>query len=235
MDGLLLLDKPKGISSFLAAKKAASYIDAKKFGYLGTLDPIATGLLPLFFGKATKSIKFYEKSDKEYLATAELGYATDTFDATGRIVKRTGIVPEISEIEKALSMYRGEIRQKPPKFSAIKIRGRRMYELARRGIEFEVSERVIEIKNIEIMDFDSSGLLTINVRCSAGTYIRSIIDDLGRDLGCGATLVDLRRLKVGGFSIEDAITLEKLKNGGLSKVCLRPVSVFEDEQSSGDR
>jgi tRNA pseudouridine55 synthase len=235
MDGLLLLDKPKGISSFLAAKKAAYYFHAKKFGYLGTLDPIATGLLPIFFGKATKSIKFYEKLDKEYLATAELGYATDTFDATGRIVINTEIVPEKSEIEKTLLNYRGKLRQKPPKFSAIKIKGRRMYELARNGIEFEVSERLIEIKNIEIVDFDFRSLLTIKVRCSAGTYIRSIINDLGRDLGCGATLVDLRRLKVGYFSIEDAVTLEKLKNGRLSEVCLRSVQIFENEQSSGDK
>jgi len=229
MDGLLLLDKPKGISSFFAAKKAAIYVGAKKFGYLGTLDPIATGLLPLFFGKATKSIKFFEKSDKEYVAVAELGYATDTFDVTGSIIQKTGVVPKFNEIERALSKYQGSIRQKPPRYSALKFKGKRMYELARRGIEFEVSERVVEVKNIEILDFDACGLLTIKIGCSAGTYIRSIINDLGNDLGCGATLADLRRIKVGCFSIENAVTLDELKNGGLNRIRLTPVVIPNDE------
>jgi tRNA pseudouridine55 synthase len=211
-DRIILVDKPAGISSFGVVARVRRGLRDEfghkiKVGHTGTLDPFATGLLILLSGKMTKKSNEFLKLDKEYEATVRLGCVSSTGDPEGEITKVNERVPEKSEIEKVVNGFVGKIRQKVPKFSAIKINGRRAYQLARKGEEFETPTREVEIYDIEILDYNYPEL---RIRChvSSGTYIRTLGEDIGEKLGTGAYLTALRRTKVGEYDVTNAEKLE---------------------------
>ena len=213
---VILLDKPSGISSFGCVAKVRGFLRERfghkvKVGHTGTLDPFATGLLILLCGKMTKKSGDFLKLDKEYIATLRLGYVSSTGDPEGEIRKYNDgkICPTIDDVRGILNYFEGKIVQTPPKFSAIKINGERAYKLARKGAEFEMPSREVEIYKIEILRYDWPEL---EIKCfvSSGTYIRTLAEDIGEKLGVGAYLTALRRTKVGEFSVEEAVGLEAL-------------------------
>jgi tRNA pseudouridine55 synthase len=209
VDGVLLLDKPVGLSSNTALQKAKRLFRAEKAGHTGTLDPLATGLLPLCLGEATKFSQFLLDADKEYLALVKLGIRTSSGDLDGEVIAaRTADVSK-EELLSALSGFMGEIEQMPPMHSALKHAGRPLYEYARKGIEIERKTRRVVVHSLELEHFDGE-LCTLRVHSSKGFYVRALADDLGEALGCGAHLQGLRRIRVGPFRIEQAQTLEGL-------------------------
>ena len=211
IDGILLLDKPAGISSNQALQKVKRLFQAQKAGHTGNLDGPATGLLPLCFGEATKMSTFLLDSNKSYRSEVKLGINTSTLDATGEILK-TRPVPEftVDDLEKILEKFRGTITQVPPMYSALKHDGERLYKLAQQGVEVERKERVQEIFRLEASDLTEDGF-TIEVDCSKGTYIRTLAEDIGEELGCGAHVLTLRRTAVGCFDLDKAFTLDSLE------------------------
>ncbi|MBR2337903.1 MAG: tRNA pseudouridine(55) synthase TruB [Clostridia bacterium] len=207
MDGILCLDKPQEMTSFAACALLRRLIGEKKVGHAGTLDPMATGVLPLFFGKATRAIPLLPCHDKTYTATLQFGKRSDTLDIWGTVTATGGTIPTLSAIEAALSAFRGEILQIPPMTSALKKDGVRLYELARQGIEVEREARPVTIYSLEIDGYDEgSGCLQLTCSCSAGTYIRTLCDDLGRALGCGAVMTALRRTAAAGYTLAQCFT-----------------------------
>lgn len=213
LDGVLLLDKPEGLSSNHALQRAKRALDARKAGHTGTLDPFATGLLVCCLGRATKISAAMLEADKVYEATLRLGEETDSGDLTGNIVYQHPADTEPvsqEQVEQALEGFRGEIEQIPPMYSALKRDGKPLYEYARQGIELERPARAVTIHRLELTGFDGSDV-RILVHCSKGTYIRTLAQDIGRTLGCGAHLVALRRTQVGPFHLKDAIALEALQ------------------------
>ena len=212
MTGVILLDKPEGITSFWAAAQLRRVCGEKKIGHTGTLDPMASGLLPVLLGGATKFADLLPSHDKAYRATFLLGAETDTLDITGRVVRQRYVAVNASDVERALAAFRGRITQIPPMYSALSQNGVRLYALARQGIEVERSAREVEIYRLELTQTDDvKGAYTIDVQCSAGTYIRSLVSDLGEALGCGAVLTALRRTEANGLSVTDAHTLDGLR------------------------
>ena len=212
MTGIILLDKPEGITSFWAAAQLRRVCGEKKIGHTGTLDPMASGLLPVLLGGATKFADLLPSHDKAYRATFLLGAETDTLDITGRVVRQRYVAANAADVEAALCAFRGRITQTPPMYSAVSQNGVRLYALARQGIEVERKTREVEIYRLELMDADDvKGAYTIDVRCSGGTYIRSLVSDLGQALGCGAVLAALRRTEANGLSAERAHTLDFLR------------------------
>ena len=219
--GILLLDKPAGITSNQALQHVKHLYQARKAGHTGSLDKQATGLLPLCFGEATKLSGYLLNSDKYYQATCKLGIQTTTGDAAGE-VKAVSLVPDFSrtDIEKVLSQFRGEINQIPPMHSALKHKGQRLYQLAYQGIEVERKPRTVTIYKLELLDF-SGDEIEIRVLCSKGTYIRTLAEDIGKALGCGAHVKTLRRLGSGPYQAEQMVTMAKLETlaeEGLDKV-----------------
>lgn len=209
VDGVLLLDKPLGLTSNDALQKARRLFSAAKGGHTGTLDPLATGLLPLCFGEATKFSADLLDADKTYETTLKLGVTTDTGDAEGQVTGTFTVdVPE-SAILPVLQRYTGDILQVPPMHSALKRDGRPLYELARQGVEVERAPRPVTIHAIDCLGF-SGDTLTLRVRCSKGTYIRVLGEDIGRALGCGAHLIALCRTQVGDLDLDGAVTLQTL-------------------------
>ncbi|MDO6672170.1 tRNA pseudouridine(55) synthase TruB [Cobetia amphilecti] len=211
IDGVLLLDKPKGMSSNYALQKARRLYQAQKAGHTGTLDPMATGLLPVCFGEATKFSSHLLEADKVYRARIKFGQVTDTGDAEGTVIREREI-PEIAqaELDAVLDRFRGEIDQVPPMYSALKHQGRPLYELARQGIEIERAVRRVTIYNMALLARHSDGV-EIEVAVSKGTYIRSLAEDIGEALGCGAHLTALRRLKTGPFTGDAMLDFERLE------------------------
>jgi tRNA pseudouridine55 synthase len=209
--GFILINKPAGITSHDVVDKLREITKIKKIGHAGTLDPFATGLLILGIGREfTKKLSVFQKKNKEYIATLKLGAESDTFDKEGKIVeKRVEKIPERKEIEEVLKSFFGEIEQIPPAFSAKKIKGKKLYELARKGIKVEPKPQKVKIYEISILEYNFP-YLKIKVKCSSGTYIRSLANDIGKKLGCGAYVEDLMRTKIGEFSIENAVELSKL-------------------------
>jgi len=210
VDGVLLLDKPGGITSNLALQKARRLLNAAKAGHTGTLDPIATGLLPLAFGEATKFCADLLDADKQYEAVLALGVRTTTADAEGEVVETRPVAVTRVQIEAALASLTGAIEQTPPMHSALKRNGRPLYEYARRGIEIERAPRSVRIERLELRDFDGARARVL-VACSKGTYVRALAEDIGTALGCGAHLAALRRTRVGGMTLEHAVTLAALE------------------------
>ena len=211
MHGVLLLDKPLGMSSNDALQKAKRLYRAEKAGHTGTLDPLATGLLPLCFGAATKFSQVSLDADKAYRATLKLGVTTTTADAEGAVLQRRDVDVTREQVQQACARFTGPIAQVPPMHSALKRDGRPLYELARAGIEVERAARRVTIHHIDIVDVDSDhDEWTLDVRCSKGTYIRTLAEDLGAALGCGAHLGALRRTASGPLSLQGAHTLEQL-------------------------
>ncbi|MDX9944323.1 MAG: tRNA pseudouridine(55) synthase TruB [Azonexus sp.] len=211
VDGVLLLDKPLGLSSNDALQKARRLFSAAKGGHTGTLDPLATGLLPLCFGEATKFSADLLDADKTYEAEIKLGVETDSGDAEGRVVASAAVNVRESDIFPVLEALTGDILQTPPMHSALKRDGQPLYMLGRQGIVVEREPRPVTIRRIELLDF-SGDRLNISVTCSKGTYIRVLALDIGKALGCGAHLTALRRTRVGGLSLDDAKTLAAIES-----------------------
>ena len=210
VDGVLLLDKPSGLSSNAALQRARRALNAEKAGHTGTLDPLASGLLPLCFGEATKFARFLLDADKRYTATVRFGTTTTTQDAEGDVVATALVNLDRAAIEAALPAFRGTILQVPPAFSALKHQGRSHYEYARAGIDVPRAAREVRIAALILTAWNSPDAM-LDVECSKGTYIRALAADLGDALGCGAHLAALRREGTGGFSIDDAVTLDALE------------------------
>ena len=208
--GVLLLNKPVGISSNAALQKAKWLLNAKKAGHTGTLDPFADGLLPLCFGEATKFSAYLLDADKTYRAVMQLGVVTTTGDPEGKVLATRSVAVSRSEFEAVLPRFRGEIEQIPPMHSALKHQGRPLYEYARAGIEIDRPPRRVTIHRLDVVE-SSPPRVVIDVQCSAGTYIRTLAQDIGAALGCGAHLTALTRLASGGFSLADACTLDELE------------------------
>lgn len=208
--GILLLDKPKGVSSNEALQKVKGIFHAQKAGHTGSLDPLASGLLPICFGEATKFSDYILNADKSYATHCQLGVTTTTGDTEGEIVEKKA-VPALTEQEliNVLESFLGESEQLPPMHSALKKNGQPLYKLARQGIEVEREHRPIWIENIELTSFDGDQF-SFNVTCSKGTYVRTLAEDIGNKLGCGAHVTDLRRYDLGVFHIDDSVSLEKL-------------------------
>ncbi len=234
MPYLILLDKPEGITSFRAVSEVKRRLGIKRVGHTGTLDPMATGVLPLLTGRASRLSSLMLESDKRYTATVRLGLTTDTLDITGEILKKRPVNVSDSDLQNALKHFRGEQSQLPPMYSALKKDGVRLYDLARQGVEVKREPRQINIIELNLIERLSETDFIIDVLCSKGTYIRSLASDIGEYLGTGATLTALRRTEVSGFSIEDCITLddvfegsEKLKNAEECVKHLREINISE--------
>ncbi len=210
MDGILCLDKPQDITSFLCCAKMRRMTGEKKVGHGGTLDPMATGVLPILFGKATRALDLIPAQDKRYTATMRFGFTSDTLDIWGDVSPTGKPAPSLEEIEAVLPSFRGDILQIPPMTSALKQQGQRLYTLARQGITVDRPPRPVTVFSLDILQYDADkGELTIDCHCSKGTYIRTICDDLGAKLGCGAIMIALRRTMAAGFSIDKALPLCK--------------------------
>lgn len=213
ISGVLLLDKPIGISSNGALQHAKRIYRAAKAGHTGNLDPIATGLLPICFGEATKFSQFLTDSDKRYQAVIKLGETTDTGDAEGQVLETRPVSATLAQVETVLERFEGEIEQTPPMYSALKHQGRPLYDYARKGVEIERAARRVTIHELILLGFEGD-TLKLDVACSKGTYIRVLAEDIGKALGCGAHMTGLRRTRVGGFSLEQAVTLDTLESLG---------------------
>ncbi|MDU5503979.1 MAG: tRNA pseudouridine(55) synthase TruB [Anaerococcus vaginalis] len=216
--GILLIDKNTGVSSGKCVYQARKKLGIKKIGHAGTLDPLATGLLPLLINKATRVSDFLMDEVKIYETLAFFGQKTDTQDITGEILEKSSNTFEKKELEKAIKEnFLGEILQTPPMYSALKYKGRKLYELAREGKSIERKQREIKIYDFEILDFDFP-YARLKITCSKGTYIRSLVNDLGETLKTFATVKELRRLKVGDFDVKDAIKIEDFENMNLDDI-----------------
>ena len=220
LDGVLIIDKEAGPTSHDVVDGVRKILKTRKVGHTGTLDPAATGVLPLVLGKATKLSRYLTGTNKTYRATIHLGVVTETLDAEGEVIETKPVEVDESMVLAAIEQFRGEIDQVPPMYSAKKHQGKRLYELARQGIEVERPAKTITIFDLEVVEI-SLPTVVVDVTCSAGTYIRVLADDIGKKLGCGAHLSALRRTAVGRFDIGEAITLEELADdpeGGLSRI-----------------
>ncbi len=210
VNGILLLDKPQGLSSNAALQQVKRLFHAAKAGHTGALDPLATGMLPLCFGEATKFSQFLLDSDKGYRVIGKLGERTDSGDSTGEIIETKPVDVSKSQLEKALENFRGEIMQVPSMFSALKHQGQPLYKYARKGIEIERPARPVTVYELELIRF-SENQVELFIECSKGTYIRNIIDDLGQQLGCGAHVTMLHREFVADYPVDQMVTLEQLE------------------------
>ena len=210
MTGILLIDKPSGWTSSDVVAKLRGVLHERRIGHSGTLDPMATGLLVVFVGRATRAVEFAESQNKRYLAGLRLGLETDTQDTSGSAVGGAPREVTAAELETALAAFRGEIQQIPPMYSAIKLQGKKLYEIARRGGEVERKPRTITIHSLRLAGRAGEDFL-LEIHCSKGTYVRTLCHDLGQALGCGGCMSSLRRLSVGEFQLEQAYSLEQVQ------------------------
>ena len=210
MKGLILLDKPRGITSFSAVGAVKRRTREKRVGHTGTLDPMATGVLPVLLGRATALSSLLSDADKKYVAEIKLGLVTDTDDITGKVISENAVNVTEEALYEVLNRFTGVIFQRPPIYSALKKDGVRLYKLAREGKTAEIAERRVEIFEIRLLSPLKDGIFKIEVHVSKGTYIRSLARDIGEYLGCGATLYSLRRTFAAGFSVEDCVPLDSL-------------------------
>lgn len=226
LDGILLIDKPAGWTSHDVVAKARRITGQRRIGHTGTLDPMATGLLLLCLGRATRLVEYLTGHDKRYTGTIVLGRTTTTDDAEGEVISESPVpLIEAATLEAIVEAFRGPIRQVPPAFSALKVGGRRAYDLARKGSPPELPPRPVIVRSL-FASFSGPGVVEIDVTCSAGTYIRSLARDLGAAIGCGAHLGSLRRCSAGPFSLEDAVSLDALEGavaaGRLDEILVQP-------------
>ncbi len=210
-DGIIIMDKPAGWTSMDVCAKLRGILKTKKVGHAGTLDPMATGVLPVFVGSATKAVSFAENGDKEYIAGLRLGVTTDTQDISGNVLERHPVSVTRETLETVLPRFTGEIAQIPPMYSAIKINGQKLYELARKGTEIQRSARNITIFELELLGQSDDGDWMLRVRCSKGTYVRTLCHDIGQALGCGGCMSALRRTMAAGFTLAESHTLEEVQ------------------------
>ena len=230
MNGILLVDKPQDWTSHDVVAKLRGVFGERRIGHSGTLDPLATGLLVVFLGRATKAVEFSEAAEKEYVAHLRLGLETDTQDITGTVLRTSSEVPDRSALEAVLPQFRGEICQLPPMYSAIKVNGKKLYEIARKGGEVERQSRQITIHELTLLG-EENGDYLLRVRCSKGTYIRTLCHDIGQALGCGGVMTALRRTQIGGYDIRDAYTmtaLSEMDRASAESLLLPLDSLFSD-------
>ena len=226
-NGIIIIDKPAGWTSMDVCAKLRGILKTKKIGHAGTLDPMATGVLPVFVGQATRAVSFAEGGEKEYVAGLRLGRTTNTQDTEGQTLTQSPVTVGREELEAVLPRFTGEISQIPPMFSAIKINGQKLYDLARQGKEVERKARTVTIFALEVVEQVSETDYILRIRCSKGTYVRTLCHDIGQALGCGGCMFSLRRTMAAGFTLDESVTLEQMQEGG--EALLRPTdSLFRD-------
>lgn len=209
MNGIVIVDKPQGWTSQDVTARLRRVYATRRIGHGGTLDPMATGVLPVFVGRATRGVEFFEHAEKTYDTVLLLGRTTDTQDVTGATLAEKAVHLSPADIDRVLPRFRGDILQVPPMYSALKVNGKKLYELARKGQEVERQPRPITVFELTNLGFDGTRL-SLRVKCSKGTYIRTLCQDIGDALGCGGCMEALRRVRAGGYGIEDAVPLEQL-------------------------
>ena len=209
MDGIVIVDKPEGWTSQDVVSKLRGVFQTRRIGHGGTLDPMATGVLPVFVGRATRGVEFFEHAEKTYEAVLRLGITTDTEDITGTVLSEQDVFVTGAMLEEVLAKFRGEILQVPPMYSAIKINGQKLCDLARKGREVERKPRPVTIHELRLLGMEADGI-HLRVRCSKGTYIRTLCKDIGEALGCGGCMASLRRVTAGEYTIENAVPLQTL-------------------------
>ncbi len=228
-DGILLIDKPADFTSFDVVAKARGILKTRRIGHAGTLDPMATGVLPLFIGAATKACDILPDSDKAYEASFALGVTTDTLDSTGTVLSRCEAKIAKAQVAQVLPRFTGDILQLPPMYSAVSVGGKRLYELARQGVAVERAPRQVTVHELTLLSFDESTQSgTLLVRCGKGTYVRTICHDLGAALGCGGVMTSLRRTMAAGFPLSSCITLEMLEDVAKKDILRQFIIPVED-------
>ena len=225
-NGIIIIDKPAGWTSMDVCAKLRGLFREKRVGHAGTLDPMATGVLPVFVGRATRAVEFAERGAKEYLAGLRLGVTTDTQDTTGTVLAERTVSVEPEELEAVLPRFRGEILQIPPMYSAVKIGGKKLYELARKGREVERKPRPVTLYELEIVERCGANEYLLRAACSKGTYIRTLCHDIGQALGCGGAMCSLRRTAAAGFTLAEAVTLNQVLEAPAPAALLRPVDAY---------
>lgn len=226
-NGIIIIDKPAGWTSMDVCAKLRGILKTKKIGHASTLDPMATGVLPVFVGQATRAVSFAEGGEKEYVAGLRLGLTTNTQDTEGETLTQSPVTVGREELEAVLPRFTGEISQIPPMFSAIKINGQKLYDLARQGKEVERKARAVTIFALEVVEQVSETDYILRIRCSKGTYVRTLCHDIGQALGCGGCMFSLRRTMAAGFTLDESVTLEQMQEGG--EALLWPTdSLFRD-------
>ena len=222
MNGIIIIDKPSGWTSQDVVSKLRGVLHTKRIGHGGTLDPMATGVLPVFVGRATRGVEFFEHAEKTYETVLRLGITTDTEDITGTVLTETRPNVTRESLDAVLEQFRGEIQQIPPMYSALKINGQKLCDLARKGKEVERKPRTITIFRLECLEF-TEDTVRLLVHCSKGTYIRTLCKDIGQTLGCGGCMASLRRVTAGAYTIEDAVPLDQVVEHADPECLLRPV------------
>ncbi len=231
MNGIVIVDKPQGWTSQDVTARLRRVFATRRIGHGGTLDPMATGVLPVFVGRATRGVEFFEHAEKTYEATLRLGLTTDTEDITGAVLSQQPVCVTAGQVEQALGAFRGEILQIPPMYSALKVNGQKLCNLARKGRTVERQPRAITIFALEVLEQVGDAEYALRIRCSKGTYIRTLCHDIGQALGCGGVMASLRRTEAAGFTLAQAVTLEDVAQAaeeGRAEGLLRPVdSLFQ--------
>ena len=228
MNGIVIIDKPVGWTSQDVVSKLRGVLHTKRIGHGGTLDPMATGVLPVFVGRATRGVEFFEHAEKTYETVLRLGLTTDTEDTSGTVLEEKDAFVTGEMLEEVLSRFRGEIMQVPPMYSALKVDGKKLYALARAGKEVERQPRPITIHELTLLGMEADGI-RLRVHCSKGTYIRTLCKDIGEALGCGGCMAALRRVQAGEYTIADAIPLQAVVEASDPELFLRPVdSMFRN-------
>ena len=229
MNGIIIIDKPQEWTSNDVVSRLRRVFNTRRIGHGGTLDPMATGVLPVFVGRATRGVEFFEHAEKVYETTIRFGLTTDTEDITGKVLTETEVTLTEEDLQKVLPRFRGEILQVPPMYSAIKVNGQKLYDLARKGREVERQPRPITIHELQLLEFTGNEA-RLRVRCSKGTYIRTLCKDIGEALGCGGCMAALRRVEAGEYTLEGSIPLRQLldisERGEDVEHLLRPVDTM---------
>ncbi len=225
MNGIVIVDKPRDWTSQDVAARLRRVFGTRRIGHGGTLDPMATGVLPVFVGRATRAVEFFEHAEKTYEATLRLGLTTDTEDVTGTVLTQCDACVTRDALEAVLERFRGEIMQVPPMYSALKVDGHKLCDLARKGVEIERKPRPVTVYELTVSDFDGREA-RLRVRCSKGTYIRTLCKDIGQALGCGGCMAALRRITAGEYTIAEAVALEQLLETAEPERYLRPVDTM---------
>ena len=224
--GILIIDKTQGWTSMDVCAKLRGIFREKRIGHAGTLDPMATGVLPVFIGRATRAVEFASEGQKEYVAGLRLGLVTNTQDTSGEVLEERPFRGSLQDLEGVLDRFRGDIQQVPPMYSAIKINGKKLYELARKGREVERQPRPVTIHSLTVEEQTGPAEFTLRVRCSKGTYVRTLCHDIGLALGCGGCMSSLRRTMAAGFSLDRAVTLEQIQQAEDPAALLLPVDAY---------
>lgn len=222
MNGIVIIDKPTDWTSQDVVSKLRGVFQTRRIGHGGTLDPMATGVLPVFVGRATRGVEFFEHAEKTYETVLQLGITTDTEDTSGTVLEEKPVSVTEAQFLAVLEQFRGEIQQIPPMYSALKVNGQKLYQLARKGKEVERQPRTITIHQLDCLEFNGNRA-KLRVNCSKGTYIRTLCKDIGEALGCGGCMAELRRVAAGAYTIEEAIPLADLVASGDPGSYLRPV------------